>query len=356
MTGTSRVKLKRRKSLGFEESSDEAEGEILPMENIDPRTRMTREKYFTLRPKPLERWLWQQGVSQAAERVFWLHWEEGMRAGDWCSQIPLRRVALQCCVDPSTVTRAYQLLKSLGLVRREDPGRDPHNPFQQATAVTEVRLPRELLQHLDGSPNRLRINRLTFRIGPAVQVESTPEAVIEPSPVAAAPIRRPSRAQIQATWSRASAGERSRYFNASRSGLTRIEFDADSCLLEEDRAQLLRQLQQMADARSTTTPAQKCVRLSKTGGSPDAGSRRLSLFALARTRQRVLETVAQGDASEILRQVVWSIEEGALRRFDPPLALNIALKKIREGAWSRPNRMPPNWARISAPTETCSAA
>ena len=25
------------------------------------------------------------------------------------------------------------------------------------------------------------------------------------------------------------------------------------------------------------------------------------------------------------------------------MALNIALKKIREGAWSKPNRMPPNW-------------
>jgi hypothetical protein len=39
-----------------------------------------------------------------------------------------------------------------------------------------------------------------------------------------------------------------------------------------------------------------------------------------------------------------------------PLAVNIALKKIREGAWSRPNQMPPNWARLSALPETCSAA
>jgi hypothetical protein len=54
--------------------------------------------------------------------------------------------------------------------------------------------------------------------------------------------------------------------------------------------------------------------------------------------------------------VVWAVEEGALRRFEMPLAVNIALKKIREGAWSRPNRMPPNSARIAARAETCSAA
>ena len=120
----------------------------------DPRTALVREKYFSLRPKPLERWLWQQGLPQAAERVFWVHWEEGMKAGDWCSQIPLKLVASLCCVDPSTVTRAYQVLKKLDLIRREDPGRDPGNPFQQATAITEVRIPRELLTELSRSPNR----------------------------------------------------------------------------------------------------------------------------------------------------------------------------------------------------------
>ena len=120
----------------------------------DPRTRLVREKYFSLHPKPLERWLWQQGLPQAAERVFWLHWEEGLRAGDWCSQIPLKRVAAECCVDPSTVTRAYQLLKRQGLIRRQDPGRDEQNPFQQATAITEVLLPRELLTELHRAPNR----------------------------------------------------------------------------------------------------------------------------------------------------------------------------------------------------------
>ena len=63
--------------------------------------------------------------------------------------------------------------------------------------------------------------------------------------------------------------------------------------------------------------------------------------------------------AELLRQVLWSIEAGALRRFSPLHAAHIALKKIREGAWTRPNRMPPNWSpgtSARAVGETCRAA
>lgn len=74
-----------------------------------------------------------------------------------------------------------------------------------------------------------------------------------------------------------------------------------------------------------------------------ARPRKLSALELARTRKRLLEAVPAAAAAEVLRQVVWAAEEGALRRFELPLAVNIALKKIREGAWTRPNRMPPNW-------------
>src|SRR5580698_676405 len=120
----------------------------------DARVRRGREKYFSIRPRPVERWLWAQGIPASAERVFWLHWQEGVQRGDWCSEIPLRRVARECSLDVSTVTRAYQLLGKMGCIRRTDPGRDAANPFQQATAVTEVRLPRELLGELDRHPNR----------------------------------------------------------------------------------------------------------------------------------------------------------------------------------------------------------
>ena len=320
----------------------------------DPRDRLVREKYFSLRPKPLERYLWQQGLPQAAERVFWLHWEEGMRARDWCSQIPIRRVASLCCVDTSTVTRAYQLLKRLNLIRREDPGRDAENPFQQATAVTEVRLPRALLSELSRAPNRpTRPARSeapaipsTMPVEPSMRRDAP--VTREPTPLAT-PRRRPSRQEIQALWGRVSTTEKARYFEASRAGLGRMAFDTDTALSCEDQAQLLAQLDQMTRARAN--PPRRPNSVQSQTALP--GKRRLSVLELARTRKRLQALVPQS-AAETLRQVAWAVEEGALRRFETPLALNIALKKVREGRWTLPNRMPPQWQR--ALTETCSAA
>ena len=332
----------------------------------DPRTALVRTKYFHQYPQPLERWLWRQGLPQAAERVFWLHWTEGKRNGDWCSEIPLKRVALECCVDPSTVTRSYQLLKTRGLIRREDPGRDPSNPFCQATAITEVRLPREFITELARSPNRplrdpnpaetLAVPAADRReAAGSVASAATPDTQPPTSPIARA--ARPSRQETHALWARASEAERARFFVASRDRLTSLEFDADTRLTAEDRGQILAQLTQLAVAKPTaaTTPTPK----SATG--PYTGPRRLSVLDLARTRNRVLETVPGKAAAEILRQVVWAVEHGALRRFDIPMAINIALKKIRQGAWSKPNRMPPNWmpkapGRERAVPEQCSAA
>jgi hypothetical protein len=325
----------------------------MPIENAcDPRTRLVREKYFSLRPKPLERWLWQQRLPQAAERIFWLHWQEGMESGDWCSQVPLKRVANLCCVDASTVTRAYQLLKSLDLIRRQDPGRDPDHPFQQATAITEVRLPRQLFAQLQTSPNRIYINRLRTN-------DTAPAMPVGPPRQSARASVKLSRAQIQATWQRTSAEERSRYYEASRSGLTRMEFDRASGLTDDDRAQLLDQLEQMARARNAGPPASKSAQHSPSVGAMSAGSappRRLSALILGRARARLQQVASATPAAELWRQIVWSVEEGALRRFEPALALNIAVKKVREGAWTRPNRMPPNWARQLARAETCAAA
>jgi hypothetical protein len=342
----------------------------------DPRDRLVREKYFTLRPKPLERYLWQQGLPQAAERVFWLHWEEGMRNRDWCSEVPLKRVAALCCIDTSTVTRAYQVLKTLGLIRRESAGRDPENPFQQATAVTEVRIPRDLLTELARAPNRTHASRLgTLRSGEgagptprepvaAQTAPKAPESVPERLPGAPASpptsqpvLKHPSRQDIQAMWGRASTTERSRFFTASRDGTTGLEFDPDTKLTPEDRGQLLAQLEQLARARrAPPSPVSAPIVSTAVYAKP----RRLSVLELARTRKRIGETVPAHEAPEVLRQVVWAVEEGALRRFEMPLAVNIALKKIREGAWTRPNRMPPHWMRAAisshARAETCSAA
>jgi hypothetical protein len=327
----------------------------------DVRAMLVREKYFTLRPKPLERWLWQQGLPQAAERVFWLHWEEGMRRGDWCSELALKLVAKECCIDSSTVTRAYQVLKKLDLIRREDPGRDPSMPFQQAIAVTEVRIPRELICSLGQSPNRVHKTQNEAKSpqsgegAPAAQLRVEPSIAAAPPPVLAQ--RSPKtlcRAESNALMNKLSAHERSEFFLASRDRRSAMQFDDDTALTAEERGRVLELLTSISS--ETPRPADKPAGVAA-AHAPGAYAkpRKLSPLDAARLRKSILHLTPAGVGPEIFRQVLWSLEEGALRRFDPRLASNIALKKIREGAWSRPNRMPPNWMR-GAEAEACSAA
>ena len=84
--------------------------------------------------------------------------------------------------------------------------------------------------------------------------------------------------------------------------------------------------------------------------------RGLTPLELARIRRRVLELMPGEAGAEFARQVAWSVEAGALARFGAVHGLNIALKKIREGAWTKPHRMPPNWLRTFARRESCSVA
>jgi len=341
--------------------------EICATENVrpeferDPRTVLVREKYFSLHPKPLERWLWQQSLPQAAERVFWLHWEEGMRRGDWCSELSLRQVARECCIDPSTVTRAYQALKGLGLIRRQDPGRDPENPFQQAIAVTEVRVPRELLVTLVHTPNRSQRPRADAQ-SPVAPL-SRPNDIIPPAtPIAAqngsaalgSPRARLTRAESGTLMRKLSETERAEFFIASRDRRTSMAFDDATALDPEERGRLLELLTQISTETPTMTEQPRGA-TAAVALKDFAKPRKLSPLEAARLRKRVGELVPMAAATEVFRQVLWSMEEGALRRFDTRLSANIALKKIREGAWTRPNRMPPNWLRSAAP-ETCSAA
>jgi len=326
----------------------------------DPRARLVHEKYFSLRPKPLERWLWAQGIPASAERVFWLHWHEGMKTGTWCSEVPIRRVAAECCLDVSTVTRAYQLLVRIGCLRRTDPGRDAANPFQQATAVTEVRIPRELLVELDRHPNRAQRHGATVEQATSperaskAETEAPGEVNASSDPFAGLSGRERLRALSQLTRA-LSPAERRQYDEASRTHRPHMAFDADSRLSAEERGRVLQQLSTLAAQPKVTVSA---------GAEPrrtvaPSGPRKLSVFELARLRRDVQGATSSATAPEFLRQVVWSIEEGALKRFSPTHAIHIALKKIREEAWTRPNRMPPNWARaLGAPAhrETCSRA
>src|SRR3974390_2336072 len=192
----------------------------------DPRVTLMREKFFTMRPKPLERWVWQQGLPASAERVFWYHWDLGAQNGTWCSQVPLRVVACECCLDPATVTRAYQLLKRLALLRREHPGRHPRNPFQQATAVTEVRVPKDLIINLSREPNRRRGNSRAEACAPAPDAIARPAERAPRAPAGPVPNREDSR-QI---FAKLSAGECSRFAAASSHRRSSVEFDADTRL------------------------------------------------------------------------------------------------------------------------------
>jgi hypothetical protein len=321
----------------------------------DPRTVLTQDKLFTLRPKPLEQWLWRHQVAPSAERVFWLHWQEGMRNADWCSAIPLRRVAQQCCLDVSTVTRAYQRLIQLQLLRRADPGRDATNPFQQATAITEVRLPPDLVAELSRHTNRRAAKAVALTSttaetarAPRCSPEPVSEARIAPvDPFKGLPGRERLRAISQLREAMSTA-ERRDFDSAQRLQQPSMRFEPATRLTEFQRSCVLQLLALMG----TTLPpgTHGAAPLTTTPTTPaTTANRKLSTLELARLRQalqRVPSGPGNGSASdELLRQVAWAVEEGALRRFSVLHGSRIALKKIREGAWTRPNRMPPHWTR-----------
>ena len=319
----------------------------MPIENArDPRVTLMRDKYFTMRPKPLERWVWQQGLPASAERVFWYHWDLGAQNGTWCSQVPLRLVARDCCLDPATITRAYQLLKRHGLLRREDPGRDPRNPFQQATALTEVRVPKDVVIGLPREPNR--------RAGcpaapPATAVAAG--ATVEAASTAGGPT--PSREESRRIFAKLSARERTQFSAASSHRRTTLEFDPDTSLAATERAHVLATLESLARARPE--PA----RVIRPTVGHRQGPRRLTALEVLKI-DKGLRTLASARAeappATVLGEVVFAAEEGALAKFPVPLALNIALKKIREGTWSSPSRMPPDWGLRRAWPVPCSAA
>ena len=321
----------------------------------DPRTALVREKYFSLRPKPLERWLWGAKAPGSAERVFWYHWDIGHQNGSWVSQVPLRIVAKECGLDVATVTRAYQWLKGRGLVRRVDPGRDESKPFSQATALTEVFVPRELVKRLAAEPNRRRSEgraQAPSTARPASPMPNPPSA--SPAPAMAATVAPVvSRRESQAIFQKLSSSERGRFAEASRERRTGIDFDADGRLSGEERAHVLHTLALVANARPESVRKAPSATVSR---RPKA---RLSVLQLAAARAQILRAKGEGDDRDVnalLREVAWSVEEGSLAKFEARHALAIACKKIREGAWSTPFRMPVDWSWKRALPELCSAA
>ncbi len=321
----------------------------------DPRVALVREKYFSLRPKPLEKWRWTAKAPGSAERVFWYHWDVGHQNGTWVSQVPIRLVAEACSLDVATVTRAYQWLKGRGLIRRIDGGRDDANPFRQATALTEVFVPRELVQRLAAEPNRRR--RDTELQAPSAARQAAPvpnpsEAIAEAAtPDTAAPAV--SRRESAAILKKLSDGERTRLYSAQRDRKTELQFDVDTQLEPAEQAHVLHTLQLIAAARPTTATAPARSMAPQKARAP------LTVLQVAATRARIQKAKGEGDSRDVnalLRQVVWSVEEGSLAKFDRAHALSIACKKIREGGWSTPFRMPVDWTWKRALPETCSVA
>ncbi len=119
---------------------------------------------------------------------------------------------------------------------------------------------------------------------------------------------------------------------------------------------MLATLESLARARPTATPTDSAT--AATARRP-SGPRRLAALEIVKL-QKSLRTLAAAAGTapnaSLMREVLFAVEEGALARFPAPLAINVALKKIREGAWSMPHRMPPDWGASRALPESCSAA
>jgi hypothetical protein len=121
-----------------------------------------------------------------------------------------------------------------------------------------------------------------------------------------------------------------------------MAFDAESALTADQQRTVLQLLAILARPQLQVAPARApCL-----GPAADLPRprRRLSMLELARVRHGLQAARGSTDIDELARQIVWSVEEGALAKFPALHAIHIALKKVREGAWSRPHRMPPNWA------------
>jgi hypothetical protein len=139
---------------------------------------------------------------------------------------------------------------------------------------------------------------------------------------------------------------------ASRACTTHLEFEANTRLGPEERAAVLGVLASFAKTRTAPIPAAVAAgrRTERLAHRP------ISPLEAARLRRTLLELLPRPAAGEALREILWSMEEGSLNRFDVPHAINTALKLVREARWTRPNRMPPNWRSSRAAAETCSAA
>ena len=309
----------------------------------DPRDVLVQDKFYTHLPDPIFDAIAEHKLPATAILVLLTHMKAGMISGDHCSEIPIDAVAARCRIRPSTVTRAYQLLIRLGLLERTDPGRDTARPMQQAVAITEFRLPPALLRELSRYPNRRRPNAISTSPEPEPPPSSAPTpaaAMALTDPFAGLSGRERMAAQARLL-ERLSPAERARYDHAFTHREPVIPFDTDCRLSEHEQRTLLQLLAILARAQPAEPPKAPCTPAPTSGQRPRP--RRLSSLEIGHLRRGLQAARGEMDVDELLRQVVWSVQHGALEKFPVLKATRIALKKVREGLWTRPHRMPPNW-------------
>lgn len=319
----------------------------------DPRRALCDKKYFSLRPEPLERYLFRLNLRRSAERVYWLHWNLGYRRGDFCSRLTVEEVARRLDIDSSSVTRAYRCLHRHGLLRRQSPGRDPRNPFRSLPAVTEVLLPRIALPELLGAPDRGAGRSAAAGQSPATIETSAPHAREESTPAhtaAASPtssahvVARPDRGTLKRLFAGMDDGERRSFWNAQRAASAQQAWSwqpaVSTTLSAEDCEQLRALLQQYAQQAARSPCGVRTGVKTRAPAPSSAETRVLTAHSLAYLHRELRRYVPSSEFIDRMREVVWSAEQGGLAKYEPRFSLNIALKKIRLGHWTRPFGMP----------------
>jgi hypothetical protein len=321
----------------------------------DPRRVLIDQSYFGMRPQPLEQYVYSLKLPQIAERVFWLHWDVGCRRGDFTSELSRRYVAEYVRADESSVKRAYDRLKRVGLIRRIDPGPDPENPFQRATMVTEVLLPKEALAPLLGAARRAK---------PATRASAVAPPTITAATHATDEGPRASAGTIDALmlWQNASETLRATLplsdFTTWIRPLT-ARVDGAEFLLEAPNApaaarilsEFGKPIRQALVAHGYTgavrvktlrnTPP--CHPPSTENPSTVMHPRRLSRGDCALLRHRISAAVPTDQLNNRFREAVWSIESGSFRSAPTAKAIHAVAKLMAESRWTRPRQMPSRW-------------
>ena len=155
------------------------------------------------------------------------------------------------------------------------------------------------------------------------------------------------RARLKELAAALSPMEQDRWNKAICGSARSLDFDPNTRVPAEIQAEI----QQYLAAREA--PKDVVSASPAPAASVPSRPRRLSVFDIARLRHGLQKIGSVQDADELTRQVLWSIEAGSLRQFGVMHAVNIALKKIREGQWTRPT---PDAAELAAQAERCRAA